>query len=186
MLPQLHAYEERFQQFDISMQIGYHELNNNISGINNDMSEKFVQLLDRLDKIDLSSSRRVTFTSNYELPNAFTLTSNIPDAPLNVLSRWPWVDKDVMDSIALGEFDIYHLPKLHREHTLRNHHVKSIKESYNIPLDDSRPNSLLIVRKCIKSSEISQSSLVHGLSTLRFVSALLLSAVLVSSLGLNV
>ena len=87
MLPQLHAYEERFQQFDISMQIRYHELNNNISGINNDMSEKFVQLLDKIDKIDPSSSRRVTFTPSYELPSAFALTSNIPDAPLNVLSH---------------------------------------------------------------------------------------------------
>ena len=64
---------------------------------------------------------------------------HIPDASLNVLSRWPWIDKDVMESIALGEFDIYHLPKLHREHMLRNRHVKSIKESYNIPLDGSRP-----------------------------------------------
>ena len=137
MLPQLRAYEERFQQLDTSMRTGYHELSNNILGINYDMSEKFAQLLDRLDKIDPSTSRRVT--PNYGMPNASTLTGNIPEAPLNVLSRWPWVDKDVVESIALGEFDIHHLPKLHREHTLRNHHVKSTKESYNIPLDGSRP-----------------------------------------------
>ena len=139
MLPQLRAYEERFQQLDTSMQTGYHELNNNISSINNDMSEKFAQLLDRLDKIDPSTSRRVTPVPNYGLPGASALIGNIPDAPLNVLSRWPWVDKDVVNSIALGEFDIHHLPKLHREHTLRNRHVKSIKESYNIPLDGSKP-----------------------------------------------
>jgi hypothetical protein len=137
MLPQLRACEERFQQLDIFMQTGYHELSNNVLGINNDMSKKFVQLLDRLDKIDPSTSRRVT--SNYGMSNAFTLTGNIPDAPLNVLSRRPWIHKDVVESIALGEFDIYCLPKLHREHTLRNHHAKSTKESYNIPLDGSRP-----------------------------------------------
>ena len=138
MLPQLRAYEERFQQLDTSMQTGYHELNNNITGISNDMSEKFAQLIDRLDKIDPSASRAAP-TPIYGMPSAFTLTGNIPDAPLNVLSRWPWVDKDVVDSIVLGEFDIHLLPKLHREHTLRNRHLKSIKESYNIPLDGSRP-----------------------------------------------
>ena len=69
------------------MQTGYHELSNNILGINNEMSEKFAQLLDRLDKIDPSISRRVILTPNYELSSSFTLISNIPDAPLNVLSR---------------------------------------------------------------------------------------------------
>ena len=139
MLPQLRAYEERFQQLDTSMQTGYHELNNNMMGISNDLSEKFAQLLHRLDGIGSSSPGRVTPTPNYGMPSAYTLTGNIPDAPLNVLSRWPWVDKDVVDSIGLGEFDIYHLPKLHREDALRNRHIKSIKESYNIPLDGSKP-----------------------------------------------
>jgi hypothetical protein len=73
------------------------------------------------------------------MPNASALTSNIPDTPLIVLSSWPWVDKDVLDSIALGEFDNQHLPKLHREHVLRNRHVKSLQESYSIPLDGSKP-----------------------------------------------
>ena len=48
-----------------------------------------------------------------------------------------------MDSINLDEFDIYHLPKLHREDALQNHHVKSIKENYNIPLDDFKAELII-------------------------------------------
>lgn len=42
-------------------------------------------------------------------------------------------------------------------------------------------NSSFVIRKCTKSSKISQSSLVHGLYTLQFVSILILNAILVSS-----
>ena len=34
--------------------------------------------------------------------------------PRNILSRWPWVEKDTIELIANGGFQIDGLPKLHR------------------------------------------------------------------------
>ena len=40
-------------------------------------------------------------------------TMEATSTPLNVLSRWPWVEKETVEFIANGQFNIDGLPKLH-------------------------------------------------------------------------
>src|SRR5436309_3201425 len=58
-------------------------------------------------------------------PPSFSLTSPLA-MPQHVLSRWPWVSEDTIKTIALGNFDIDNLPKLHRSDELRNTLSKTI------------------------------------------------------------
>ena len=55
-------------------------------------------------------------------------TDNIPKSGVDVLSRWPWLNKSTIESIANGTFDIYSLPKLHREEHLRFRHTTKSTE----------------------------------------------------------
>jgi hypothetical protein len=58
-------------------------------------------------------------------------TDNIPKSGVDVLSRWPWLNKSTIESIANGTFDIHSLPKLHREEHLRfRHTTKSIEDLF--------------------------------------------------------
>jgi len=74
-------------------------------------------------------------------------TSSIPYiAPpsLNVLSRWPWVDENIVEAIGNGQFDINHLPKLHREEDARNRHIKATAEGIFNPFDRSKPAEVFV------------------------------------------
>ena len=102
------------------------------------MSKKFTQFIDHLDKIDFSTSR-IASIFIYEILSIFILIDNIPDISLNILSHWSWINKNIVNSITLDEFDIHFLLKFYHEYTFHNHHLKLIKENYNIPLNDSRP-----------------------------------------------
>ncbi len=120
------------------MQMRYHELNNNITGINNDIFKKFTQFINYLNKINFSTLKVISILI-YEIFSIFILIDNILNIlSLNVLFHWSWINKNIMNSIILDEFDIHLFSKFHHEHTFHNHHLKSIKESYNIPLDDFR------------------------------------------------
>ena len=63
--------------------------------------------------------------------------NNLPDS-VDVLARWPWVDKTVIQSIADGEFDINSLPKLHREEAPRTRYTWKSTEGYHLPLDGGK------------------------------------------------
>ena len=58
-------------------------------------------------------------------------TDNTPQSDVDVLSRWPWLDKSTVESIVNGTFDIYSLPKLYREeHLCFRHTIKSTKDLF--------------------------------------------------------
>jgi hypothetical protein len=64
--------------------------------------------------------------------NPFSSAPTLPFAtPGHVLSRWPWVTTETVRSIALGQFEIDSLPKLHHSDDLRNAYLKrSMKGIY--------------------------------------------------------
>jgi hypothetical protein len=66
---------------------------------------------------------------------------NLPpgQAPRDVLSRWPWVDRSLIEDIANGSFNIYSLPQLHRDEYLRNRHIAKSVDGILQPLSGSRP-----------------------------------------------
>ena len=59
--------------------------------------------------------------------------------PQQVLSRWPWVSEDIIKTIALGNFEIDNLPKLHRSDELRNAYLKRSMKGVYQPLDGGPP-----------------------------------------------
>jgi hypothetical protein len=63
-------------------------------------------------------------------------TGNTPQqSSVDVLSRWHWLDKSTIESIAGGTFDIYSLPKLHREEHLRFRHTTKSTEGLFMPIN---------------------------------------------------
>jgi hypothetical protein len=56
------------------------------------------------------------------------------------LSHWTWVERPCIEDIANGEFDIYDLPKLHRDEYLRNLHTTKSVEGVMHPLSGARPH----------------------------------------------
>src|SRR5213075_1311825 len=72
-------------------------------------------------------------------------------APRNILSHWPWVEKDTIELIANGEFQIDGLPKLHRTDELRNAYLKrSLKGVYQ-PLEGG-PAEVIVGTTKLQSS----------------------------------
>ena len=63
----------------------------------------------------------------------------LPQMQHDVLSRWPWVKRSIVEDIANGQFDIYDLPKLHRDETLRNRHIAKSVEGITLPFSGGRP-----------------------------------------------
>ena len=60
----------------------------------------------------------------------------------DLLSRWHWVSQSTVESIANGSFDIYELPKLHRDQTLRDRYIQKNIEGIIQPLDGGKPQLL--------------------------------------------
>jgi hypothetical protein len=118
----------------------------------------FDQLMERLDGFGNTlapgdpNSRTTTsapVTASTPLVGAIpsTGTSTAPYVapfPSNVLSRWSWVDQTVVESIGNGDFDINHLPKLHREEDARNRHIKASVEGVFNPFDVTKPSEVLV------------------------------------------
>ena len=58
------------------------------------------------------------------MSDVFARYSEEADVPRNILSRWPWVEKDTIELIANGGFQIDGLPKLHSTDELQNAYLK--------------------------------------------------------------
>jgi len=72
-------------------------------------------------------------------------------APRNILSRWPWVEKDTIELIANGGFQIDGLPKLHRTDELRNAYLKKSLKGVYQPLEGG-PAEVIIGTTKLQSS----------------------------------
>jgi hypothetical protein len=126
----LEAYQrdsdERFAQIDASAQ---HSASK-VDELTNHMNELFGTLMDKID---------TRLPQPPPAPTSGPLPGNSPNARRDVLSRWPWVDKTLIQNVANGEFDIYQLPKLHREETFRNRHIAKSIDGVNIPAHGGIP-----------------------------------------------
>ena len=114
----------------------------------------FSQLMERLEGIDGEPSldRTVTTIVPPVVPTSVPGVSNsgtssipyIAPPSLNVLSRWSWVDQNIVEAIGNGQFDINHLPKFHREEDARNRHIKATTEDIFNPFDKSKSAEVFI------------------------------------------
>lgn len=124
-MPQIQGLENRLQNLELSLE-------DNAMALRSTVFDSFSQVMDRLDAME---ARQVPAGPGLSIPgNPF---SNNP--PLDVLARWPWIDKATVDLIANGEFDINNLPKLFCEEELRNLHIKKVTEGVHWPVDGGKP-----------------------------------------------
>jgi len=72
-------------------------------------------------------------------------------APRNILSHWPWVEKDTIELIANGYFQIDVLPKLHRTDELRNAYLKKSLKGVYQPLEGG-PAEVIVGTTKLQSS----------------------------------
>src|SRR5579859_6298997 len=71
-----------------------------------------------------------------QTPNNATMTGSTSLLPGNdVLSRWFWIDKSLIEAIDLGNFDIHQLPKLQREEAARNRYLTKSAQGFQMSLD---------------------------------------------------
>jgi hypothetical protein len=115
-------YDEHFAQLETSL------IDIQVA-IRSTLNDAFTQLMDRLDGMDA--------TQQLMQLNQPPVLGNTP-VSLDVLSRWPWIDRLLVESIANGEFDLNALPKLHQDITLRNRHITKTTDGYHLPIDDGR------------------------------------------------
>ena len=132
-------------------------LSTEIRQANNSMYSQLVELLDGRPATGTyslpSSSTAVTAALNppnvlppeipSTLPTVPLNSTTLPAVPLNALSHWYWVDTATIHSIDDGSFDIYSLPKLHREEDYRNRHIAKTTEGIRYPLDGGRPEVIV-------------------------------------------
>jgi hypothetical protein len=97
-----------------------------------------VEALTGLGTGDIAASRDGTDP----LISSATLTSRL-DMPQHILSRWPWVPEDTIKSIAIGNFEINSLLKLHRSDDLRNAYLKHSMKGIYQPLDGGPPEIIV-------------------------------------------
>jgi hypothetical protein len=115
----LDEVEERLAELDTTLQANTQQLN--------DMATVLNDIRERMDP------------DRPTVPIA-TLTGNDPPVvPDGILSRWPWVDRSLAEDISNGNFNIYDLPKLHRDEYLRNKHIAKSVDGVIHPLTGGRP-----------------------------------------------
>ena len=86
------------------------------------------------------------------LPPLIPISQPLPTtAPCNILSHWSWVDKDTIELIASGNFDIDGLPKLHRKDELRNAYLKKALKGVYQPLGGG-PSEIIVSTTKLQSS----------------------------------
>jgi len=73
-------------------------------------------------------------------PTAILSGNDPPFVPNGILSRWPWVDLSLAEDISNGKFNIYDLPKLHRDEYLRNRHITKSVDGVVHPLSGGKPH----------------------------------------------
>ena len=71
----------------------------------------------------------------------------LPQVQHDVLSRWHWVSRSIVEDIANGQFDIYDLPKLHRDEALRNRYIAKSVEGITLPFSGGRPQIVQVKTK---------------------------------------
>ena len=84
-------------------------------------------------------------------PSLLVFVSSPAAASRNILSRWSWVEKDTIELIANGEFQIDWLPKLHRTDDLRNAYLKKSLKGVYQPLKGG-PAEVILGTTKLKSS----------------------------------
>ena len=124
--------------------------------VRNTMSEVFASRGDKDKGKNFATSTAVRVPGRYsdEGTDPYSLPMFVSPptaAPRNILSRWPWVEKDTIELIANGEFQLDWLPKLHRTDEFRNAYLnKSVKGVYQ-PLDGG-PAEVILGTTKLKSS----------------------------------
>jgi hypothetical protein len=135
-LPQIQGAEERFQAIEDS-------LKNNQIELQATLNDTFGQIMDRLDGMeDPGMGIRIAQTAQaQQLGFAQGTNDPLPDPhdPHDVLSRYSWVNKSVIQSIADGEFDIHDLPKLHQEEEPRTNYKGKLTEGVHFPAGGGAP-----------------------------------------------
>jgi len=124
-LPQIQGVEERFQlAIEDSLKTNQIELQATLN-------DTFSQITDRLDATE---TRPPPITEQDPGMGAQGINNPLPD-PHYVLSRYFWVDKSVVQSIADGEFDIHD----HQEQEPRAQHNRKIAHGVHFPADGGKP-----------------------------------------------
>ena len=110
--------EERFRQIELFQQ---------------DMYTRLVEGFDELRQAPRATptptgphaqNTQLTPRLPYPTPGAPQLPGTPPPPPpADILSQVPWVDVALVQSISAGNFDIFNLPKLHRDNSLRKKHA---------------------------------------------------------------
>jgi len=95
----------------------------------------------RLDELTVVMQEiRQALSPGAQYPAGMPRPSAAPQpASDDVLSQWHWVTRPLAESIANGSFDIYDLPKLHRDQTLRDRHIQKNVEGVLQPLSGGKP-----------------------------------------------
>src|SRR5271156_3689372 len=124
--PQFQGFEERLQSLE-------NTVSENQIIFRSALNDTFNQVMDRLDIFK---------------PRNLSTTDILPmtRGPLGAQSshgvlarRYYWVDKSVIHSISIGDFNIHDLPKLYREETQRMRHKTKVTEGIHFPADGSKP-----------------------------------------------
>ena len=117
----------RLTEFDATQQANTQQLNDIATAVNN--------ILQRMD-----TGLNQPNDGQLAEPMATASGNDLPSSSNGILSRWPWVDLSLADDIANGKFDIYDLPKLHRDEYLRNRHIAKSVDGVMHPLSGKRPH----------------------------------------------
>jgi hypothetical protein len=119
--PQFQQFEARIQNVELSVRSA--------------LNDTFSQIMERLDAME--SRQPVTGAGSAgTAPEPLPLP---PGSPRNVLSRFFWVEKSVVQSISDGDFAIHDLPKLFREENQRTRHKAKVTEGIHFPADGGKP-----------------------------------------------
>jgi hypothetical protein len=143
-LPQIQGAEERFQAIEDSLKANQIQLQASLN-------DTFGQIMDRLDTMETrpppitgqeGMGIRIAQTAQPPEPGFAQGTNDLlldPHDPHDVLSRYSWVNKSVVQSIADGEFNIHDLPKLHQEEEPRERHGQKVTDGVHFPADGGKP-----------------------------------------------
>jgi len=128
-----HAESRALNRLSTILEEGFRNMGLEIRRAN---ASTFDQLTERIEGA-LEKLSRNTRTAESDSPGTShtPLLSLPPATTTDVLRRYNWVEKSVIESIANEAFDINNLPKLHRSEEFRNQHVKATAKGIYQPFD---------------------------------------------------
>ena len=106
------------------------------------LDDLFIMMQQIQQAMPLAASQLGHSTGLGHSGTALPLLNQPLQLPQDLLSRWHWVSQSTFDSIANGTFDIYELPKLHRDQTMRDRYIQKNIEGIIQPLDGGKPQLL--------------------------------------------